>query len=286
MHSLRIMALPLVFTSPLQFWTLLSTLVLFLPNVYSYVPAWATNSTQDAISSGLNVTDPSTLHLQWYNNGSYMDTVSYTLVGRNSTGVSEGALEHFSESSVSEDTPGTETPWIALISCDFNTTNASQEIDIFTLARDKGALSALLYSVYSSACVIAPSYSNSKTSDPPLDIFSTQSLTSSLLVENQFRQIGPTNGTYDSQMLNDSAAIIKEALSSGSGTLPTFLFATLEAYNAASTNGSHSGSANGKQGSPATTIGNGSGSSNALRRSLPSMFTAIACILFEGVYFH
>ncbi len=35
------------------------------------------------------------------------------------------------------------TPWIALVSCDFNATNASQEIDIFTLARDKGAVSAV-----------------------------------------------------------------------------------------------------------------------------------------------
>ncbi|SJK96918.1 uncharacterized protein ARMOST_00167 [Armillaria ostoyae] len=262
----------------------LSTLVLFLaPNVYSYVPAWPTNSTQDAISYGLNITDVSTLHLQWYTNGSYMETVSYTLVGPNSTGVSEGALEHFSESSVNKDMLGTKTPWIAFISCDFNATNASQEIDIFTLARDKGALSALLYSVYSTACIINPGYSNAETSNYPLDVFSTQSLTSSLLVESQFRQIGTPNGTYDSQMLNDSAGIIKETLSSGSVTSPAFLFATLKAYDAT---GSHSGTANGEQSSQTTTIGNDSRSSDALHRSLPSTFAAIACILFEGLYLH
>ena len=44
------------------------------------------------------------------------------------------------------------TPWIALVSCDYNATNASQEVDIFTLARDKGAVSAvsLLYCLLSS----------------------------------------------------------------------------------------------------------------------------------------
>lgn len=35
------------------------------------------------------------------------------------------------------------TPWIALVSCDKNATDASQEIDIFTLARDKGAVAAV-----------------------------------------------------------------------------------------------------------------------------------------------
>ena len=35
----------------------------------AYVPASPTNSTQDAIAGGLNVTDISNLHLQWYSNG-------------------------------------------------------------------------------------------------------------------------------------------------------------------------------------------------------------------------
>ncbi len=43
----------------------------------SYVPAWPTNSTQDAISYGLNITDVSTLHLQWYTNGYVSELVSY-----------------------------------------------------------------------------------------------------------------------------------------------------------------------------------------------------------------
>jgi hypothetical protein len=34
-------------------------------------------------------------------------------------------------------------PWIAMVSCDTNSTGASMEIDIFTLARDKGAVAAV-----------------------------------------------------------------------------------------------------------------------------------------------
>jgi hypothetical protein len=36
----------------------------------AYIPASPTNSTQDAIAGGLNITDISKLRLQWYSNGS------------------------------------------------------------------------------------------------------------------------------------------------------------------------------------------------------------------------
>lgn len=39
------------------------------------------------------------------------------------------------------------TPWIAMISCDKNATDASMDIDIFTLARDKGAVAAVCLSL-------------------------------------------------------------------------------------------------------------------------------------------
>lgn len=35
------------------------------------------------------------------------------------------------------------TPWIALVSCDANSTNASQDVDIFTLAMERGAVGAV-----------------------------------------------------------------------------------------------------------------------------------------------
>lgn len=69
------------------------------------------------------------------------------------------------------------TPWIALVACDANVTNASQENDIFSLARDAGAKAALLYSIYSQECIINPEYADPATFDQVMDIFSTQSLT-------------------------------------------------------------------------------------------------------------
>jgi hypothetical protein len=88
---------------------LLLTVLLWLTGrVWAYVPASPTNSTDDAIRGGLNVTDVSQLHLQWYSNGCvvkyalyqrrlkggerwYWDSspVSYQLVGLDSQGISE-----------------------------------------------------------------------------------------------------------------------------------------------------------------------------------------------------
>jgi hypothetical protein len=70
------------------------------------------------------------------------------------------------------------TPWIALVGCDGNATNASEDVDIFTLARDAGAEAALLYSIYSQECIINPAYADPATFDQVMDIFSTESLTS------------------------------------------------------------------------------------------------------------
>ncbi|KAG6820730.1 hypothetical protein H0H93_012376 [Arthromyces matolae] len=194
-----------------------------------------TNSTQEAIDGGLNVTDISKLYLRWYPNGYYSQNISYQLAGYGSQGISEGALVHFSEAKVSNSTPPTTTPWIAMVSCDFNATNASQEEDVFTLARDKGAVAALLYSEYSFACVINPEYADPETFDQVFDIFSTQSLTSASLIQYQFGQFGLQNetlyGVYDSQRLNDSASIINTTLQNGSPPAPGYLFAILQAYN-------------------------------------------------------
>lgn len=51
--------------------------VLCLANyAHSYVPAVPTNSTQDAIAGGLNVTDISELYTQWYPNRYDISTIS------------------------------------------------------------------------------------------------------------------------------------------------------------------------------------------------------------------
>ncbi|KAF9475532.1 hypothetical protein BDN70DRAFT_813981 [Pholiota conissans] len=201
----------------------------------SYIPASPTNSTQDAIAGGLNVTDISQLYMQWYSNGSYAMHVSYQLAGYNSTGVSKGVLVHFSEERASNFTPPTSTPWIALVSCDKNATNASIDEDIFTLARDMGAVSALLYSLSSVACVINPSYSDPTTFDHVFDIFSSQSSTSSHVIEYQFSQLTPQNQSlfaYDSGKLNQSFSDIERSIDTGIPVSAGYLLAVLRAYNA------------------------------------------------------
>ena len=35
------------------------------------------------------------------------------------------------------------TPWIALVACDANATHASQDVDVFTQANDRGAVGAV-----------------------------------------------------------------------------------------------------------------------------------------------
>ncbi|PPQ63983.1 hypothetical protein CVT24_009412 [Panaeolus cyanescens] len=230
------------------------SLLMLLQSALGYIPALPTNSTRYAIASGLNVTDISKLTLQWYSNGSYQEHVSYQLVGSGSTGFSKGVLVHFSEENVISTTPPglsvfyiyllkltvyrptlASTPWIALVSCDKNATDASVNEDIFTLARDKGAVSALLYSLYSAACVINEEYSNPATFDQVFDIFSTQSLTSARLIEYQFGQLGPQDNSicnYDSRQLNNSATDIITSIQLGYPISGGYLLAAMRAYNA------------------------------------------------------
>ncbi|KAL0576655.1 hypothetical protein V5O48_005315 [Marasmius crinis-equi] len=239
----------------------------------AYVPASPRNDSAGVIPGGPNVTDVSMLHLQWFPNGSYIQTVSYELVGNGSQGVSQGALVHFSESKVNNASNATTTPWIALVSCDFNATNASQEIDVFTLARDKGAVAALLYSLYSTGCVINPEYADPQTFDQVFDIFSTQSLTSSRLIDYQFGQIGnetltPLYSSYNSSRLNESSSMVGNSINSGYAMGPGYLFATLVAYNA--TNATN------------YTMGNGSGNNSGDHKGGHSN-TALAMIVLYAI---
>ncbi|KIY50353.1 hypothetical protein FISHEDRAFT_71957 [Fistulina hepatica ATCC 64428] len=195
---------------------------------------YSTDNINTAIAGGLNVTDVSRLQLQWYSNGSDSQHVSYQLVGSNSTGFSQGALVHFSELHVDNDTAPTLTPWIAFVSCDYNASNMSYEVDIFTLARNKGAVSALLYSTEHTACVINPEYANPANFDQVFDIFSTQSRTSASLIEYEFGQTGNASlySNYSSSRLNASAEAINRTIHTGSPVAPGYLFASLIAYNA------------------------------------------------------
>ncbi|RDB25079.1 hypothetical protein Hypma_007906 [Hypsizygus marmoreus] len=247
-------------------------LLLIFTSVLAYVPALPTNSSQEAIAGGLNVTDISKLHLRWFSNGYYSQNVSYQLVGQESQGISKGVLVHFSEVNVNNATPPTTTPWIAMVSCDFNATDASQEEDVFTLARDKGAVAALLYSLYSLACVINREYADPATFDQVFDIFSTQSYTSAQLIEYQFGQSGPANESiyrqYDSKRLNDSAAVVNTAIMQGSPTSPGYILGILQAYNAS-----------GQVDEPAGNTGSTDGTNTPKR----SQNTALAMIILYAI---
>ncbi|KAF5355038.1 hypothetical protein D9756_005300 [Leucocoprinus leucothites] len=247
-------------------------LILLAAHASAYVPASPTNSTRAAIAGGLNMTDISKLRLQWYSNGNYVENVSYQLAGNGSSGISKGILIHFTEEYVNESTPATSAPWIAMVSCDSNSTDASMEIDIFTLARDKGAVAALLYSLHSLACVINPEYADPSTFDQVFDIFSTQSKTSAHLIDYQFGQLTPSNASitkYDSQKLNNTAQAVEDSIQKGYATEPGFLYTELRAYNA--TGGSDGPSTNG-----ASTEGNNGGGTS-------SSNTALAMIVLYAI---
>lgn len=235
----------------------ISLLVLLLP-VQAYIPAIPTNDTNAAIADGLNVTDISRVYLQWYNSvglpGEDSQTVSYQLVGDNSNGVSKGALVRFSEENAKNATNDTTTtPWIALVSCDANATQASEIDDIFTLANDRGAIGALLYSEWSRACIINPDYALSGTYNRLMDIFSTQSLASARVILGQL-EVTNTNvySDYNPATLNASQATINETLAAGYPTAPGYLWATLAAYNATAplnvSSGNDQGTPNGSSG--------------------------------------
>ncbi len=111
---------------------------------------------------------------------------------------------------------------MALISCDANTTLNTEE-DVFTLARDLGAVSALLYSLHSDGCVINPNYADPANFDQVFDIFTTKTLSVSQTVEDQFMQLGLKNETYywyDSQTLNESQSVIEQTIASSSAIQP------------------------------------------------------------------
>ncbi|KAG0704496.1 hypothetical protein DFH29DRAFT_1037815, partial [Suillus ampliporus] len=229
---------------------LLSVSSCLMGSAYGYIPAQPSNDTSQ------NSMNASRLNLQWYSNGSDWEYVSYQLVGAGSNGTTkvhrcqyeltsdlileQGALVHFTESLVQNETSKPTTPWIALVSCDANATNYSEEVDIFTMASSAGAQSALLYSLYSETCAINPEYADPANFDQVFDIFATQSKSVSRIIQYEFGQNGPTNlsiyGNFDATTLNVSEAIINQSIITGYPTAPGYLLATLQAWNATGTN--------------------------------------------------
>lgn len=156
----------------------------------------------------------------------------WVAVARAVDDTTRGALVHFTEASAQNNLTTT-TPWIAYISCDLNETLASMENDIFTLARDRGAVSALLYSTTSEACLLNAEYI--ENFDHVLTVFATTSMATSQLLDSQFRNTNDSFSTYNATLLNSSAVDVNKTLIAhqASDYLPhkSFLVAELTARN-------------------------------------------------------
>ncbi|KAJ9118676.1 hypothetical protein QFC22_003896 [Naganishia vaughanmartiniae] len=154
---------------------------------------------------------------------------SYQLTADISTGgIDKGALVHFNESTAG-DNKTTSTPWIAFISCDFNETNASDYWDIFTLARDRGAIAALLYTTTAESCLLNDEYINNF--EKPIDVFATNGKDRAKLIDDQFQNTNQTFWYYNGALLNESGALVNQSLVSEDVPTRTFLIATLTARN-------------------------------------------------------
>ncbi|KIM69764.1 hypothetical protein SCLCIDRAFT_1208289 [Scleroderma citrinum Foug A] len=238
----------------------------------AYTPAQPTNIS----SQGLGGTNTNKLTLQWYSNGSDTEFVYYLLAGGATDGLSQGVLVHFSESNSSYGT--TTTPWIAFISCDGNSTNASQELDIFTLARDSGAQAALLYSLSSDSCAINPAYTDPNNGfDHVFDIFATQALRVSNFIQYEYAQFGANGtyyGTYNATMLNEAASTINRSIASGSPVAPGLLFATLQTFNATAP----PNNASSIPGGSAASTNNGHGNSQKTGLAMIILYAITGCV--------
>ncbi|TFK89078.1 hypothetical protein K466DRAFT_519611 [Polyporus arcularius HHB13444] len=263
-------------------WATIASVLLLAPApAHAYIPAQGTNQTEVAQAAGLNFSDVSKVKLQWYGDpiGVYEGMISYQLVGADSTGISKGALVHFSEDKLPNGS--TTTPWIALVSCDANSTDASMEDDIFTLARDRGAVAALLYSLKSVSCYINSEYSNPANFDQVMDIFATQSLTSSKIIESQFSNVLGNSSKYywySPSLLNDSVSGIENAIINGTIGNTGYLFATLTASNA--TDNSTTGTTIASDGGGGGSGGDGQSTNTSLAMIILYAITGCVSALF------
>ncbi|WAQ86802.1 hypothetical protein PtA15_7A531 [Puccinia triticina] len=123
----------------------------------------------------------------------------------------QGVLLHFSEFNATNQPPAI-VPWIAMINCDSNATLFSNQDDIFTMARDRGAAAAMLYSLTSHSCVVNPEYL--QNFDKPLDVFSAANLQGARLIESQFSNVLGAGYWFQSGLLNSSAPTILEQIKS------------------------------------------------------------------------
>ncbi|KAG8932495.1 hypothetical protein FRC02_001018 [Tulasnella sp. 418] len=214
-------------------WSTVALVVLgwtvFVQQISAYIPAVGTNDTE-----AFDVLYPdSTILLRWTDLGNYGEQVSRQLVKEGgSDGISKGALVHFVENAtIPAEQATTTTPWIAFVCCDRNSSDASQDLDIFTQARDRGAVAALLYSTTSVSCLLNDWYRDPEEFDQVFDIYTTITRSSARLIESQFQNVNKSQYYYfNANRLNESAYAITEAIN-GTSVEEGYLIATLKLNN-------------------------------------------------------
>ncbi|KAI0663137.1 hypothetical protein C8Q70DRAFT_1118396 [Cubamyces menziesii] len=177
--------------------------------VYSYVPAYPSNITITPGSeqhSIINVWAPAT-YLRW--------DVEIVLRSDDFTGVSHGALVHFTDDLAVASTAGTRTPWVALISCDSNSTdvNAANE-NILTRAAQLGAVAAILYSAEQQTCYIEQSLEDPTKFERALDVYTLSNLQASFMLNVAFQHVDASRyGSFDAKLLDSASDEIANAKS-------------------------------------------------------------------------
>jgi len=229
----------------------------------------------DVINQSINQSDPNILQLKWFPNASFSETVSLQMPG----GTSQGAFVHFSEANITLDPGGTSdtvadfttTPWIAFISCDANVTNATSDVDVFTSAKNRGAVAALLYSQWSDACILNAVFVDPAVFTSDIGIYVTKSLIAARTVNNAFTNINEeVFGNFNATMLNQSAGIISEDAANLTGAPEAgYLFAILTF-----------GTINSSVPSPGVDGGNGTSSSSSHREAWIGTVLAFAILVF------
>ncbi|KAJ8487700.1 hypothetical protein ONZ51_g4017 [Trametes cubensis] len=167
--------------------------------VYSYVPAYPSNITITPGSeqhSIINVWAPAT-YLRW--------DVEIVLRSDDFTGVSHGALVHFTDDLAVASTAGTRTPWVALISCDSNSTdvNAANE-NILTRAAQ----------LEQQTCYIEQSLEDPTKFERALDVYTLSNLQASFMLNVAFQHVDASRyGSFDAKLLDSASDEIANAKS-------------------------------------------------------------------------
>ncbi|KAI0723013.1 hypothetical protein C8Q76DRAFT_793997 [Earliella scabrosa] len=257
----------------------------FLATVHSFIPATPTNRTDATDKLG-----NATVNVLWTQGDGTLRTDLARVVAAEGDGIAEGALVHFTDSAAKT---ATKTPWIALVACDANSTDASQD-DIFVQAKNAGAVAGLLYSVFSETCAITPGYNNED-----LDIYVSTSAARSRLLESTFRNIDAARyGSFDPETLDSEFTSITTYHNSDPPADPGYLLAILVAnqpiftsiYTELPSNTASSPDASATSSGEASTNGNdassaaGTDSNGAVPSARPSSAFAIlfSCLILLG----